>query len=61
MVSIENLIYQFPDPPQRIAGRNPLLNRYEREQGAAAHTVASHLGWATEAITQRWSGFSANS
>jgi hypothetical protein len=23
--------------------------------------VASHLGWATEAITQRWSGFSANS
>jgi hypothetical protein len=41
--AIEGLIRQFPDPPQRMAGRDPLLDRYVVEQGANALPVASHL------------------
>jgi hypothetical protein len=40
---IKSLIRQFPDPPQRMTGRDPLLDRHVGEQGAAALPVTSHL------------------
>ncbi len=58
--SIKGLIRQFSDPPQRMAGRDPLLDRYVGEQGAAALPVTSHLGWAIGPFSRR-PGFSANS
>jgi len=59
--SIEGLIRQLANPPQRMAGRDPLLNRDVGEQGAAALPVTSHLRWAVGPFSQRWLGFSANS
>ena len=41
---IKGLIRQPPDPPQRMTGRDPLLDRNVGEQGAAALPVTSHLG-----------------
>ena len=41
--SIEGLIRQLPDPPQRMVGRDPLLDRDVGEQGAAALLSTSHL------------------
>ena len=43
---IKGLIRQPPDPPQRVTGRDPLLDRHVGEQGAAALPVdlASGLG-----------------
>ena len=58
--TIEGLICQFPDPPQRMAGRDPLLNRHVGEQGAAALLLTSHLNWATTPFS-RGTGFSATS
>lgn len=43
---IESLIGQLADPPQRMTGRDPLLDRHVGEQGAAALLMTSHLGWA---------------
>ena len=57
---IEGLIRQLPDPPQRMAGRDPLLDRHVGEQGAAALPVTSHLDWALSPFSRR-PGFSANS
>ena len=50
---IEGLIRQLPDPPQRVAGRNPLLDRHVGEQRAAALPVNSHLDWAVEPFSHR--------
>lgn len=36
---IKGLIRQFPDPPQRMTGRDSLLDQHVVEQGAAALTV----------------------
>jgi hypothetical protein len=58
--AIEGLIRQLLDPPQRMAGRNPLLNRHLGEQGAAAIQVTLHLVWAVRPCSRR-QGFSANS
>jgi hypothetical protein len=41
---IKGLIRQFPDPPQRMAGRDPLLDRHFEEQRAAALLLTSYLG-----------------
>jgi hypothetical protein len=57
---IEGLIRQFPEPPQWMAGRDPLLLRHVGEQGAAALPVTSHLGWAVGPFS-RVIDFSANS
>jgi hypothetical protein len=57
---IEGLIRQFPDPPQRMTGRDPLLDRHVGEQGATALPVTSHLRWAVGPFSRR-PGFSANS
>jgi hypothetical protein len=50
--SIESLIRQLPDPPQRMAGRDPLLDRHLREQGATVLPVTSHLDWAIAPVSQ---------
>jgi len=42
--SIEGLIRQSADPPQRMTGWNPLLNRHVGEQGAATLSVRSISG-----------------
>jgi hypothetical protein len=44
--AIDGLIRQFLDPTQRMAGRDPLLDRDVGEQGAAALPATSHLRWA---------------
>ena len=54
------LIRQFPDTPQRMTGRDPLLDRHVGKQGAAALPVTSHLGLAADLFSRR-TGFSANS
>jgi len=43
---IERLIRQLTDPPQRMAGRNPLLNRDVRRTGSrcAPADLASQMG-----------------
>jgi hypothetical protein len=41
---IKGLIRQLADPPQRMAGRDPLLDREEGEQGTAALLLTSHHG-----------------
>ncbi|MCP9892162.1 hypothetical protein KBY57_14040, partial [Cyanobium sp. Aljojuca 7D2] len=51
---------QFPDPPQWMTGRDPLLDRHVGEQRAAALPVTSHLRWAVGPLS-RGLGFSANS
>ena len=43
---IKGLIRQFPDPPHRMTGRDPLLDRHVGEQGDAALQLTSRLGWA---------------
>jgi hypothetical protein len=40
---IKCLIRQFPDPPQRIAGRNPLLNQDVGKQETVTILSNSHL------------------
>jgi hypothetical protein len=57
---IEGLIRQFSDPPERVAGRDPFLDRHVGEQGAAALLLTTHLGWATTPFS-RGPSFSANS
>ncbi len=58
---VESLIGQFPDPPQRMAGWDPLLDRDVGEQEAAALPLTSHLSWAVDPFSQRQRAFSANS
>ena len=53
MKPIEDLIRQSPDPPQRMAGRDPLLHRHKGKQGAAAFRAISPLSWAVAPIVQR--------
>ena len=43
--SIEGLIREFSDPPKRMIGRDPLLDRDVGEQGPAALLLTSHLNW----------------
>jgi hypothetical protein len=57
---IKGLIGQLPDPPERVAGRNPLLDGHVGEQGAVALLLTSHVDWAATPFT-RGPGFSANS
>jgi hypothetical protein len=59
--AIKGLIGQFPDPPERMTVRDPILNRHVGEQGAAALPLTSHLSWAVDPFSQRWLGFSVNS
>ena len=59
--AIEGLIRQLADPPQRMAGRDPLLDRHVGEQGAAALLLTAHLDWAVGPFSQRRRGFSADS
>ena len=51
---------RLANPPQRMVGRNPLLDRHLEEQGAVVLLLASHLDWAV-ALFSRTDGFSANS
>jgi hypothetical protein len=44
-----------------MAGRDPLLDRNVREQGAAALLLASHQTWGSWPIFAEMDGFSANS
>ena len=53
---IKGLIRQFPDQPQPIIGREPLLDRHVGEKKDAALPVTSHLGWAVAPFSRR-SGF----
>jgi len=50
---IKGRIRQFSDPPQRITGRDSLLDRHVGEQGAAALQLTSHLGWAVALFSRR--------
>lgn len=58
---MEGLIRQFPDLPQRMAGRNPLLNRNVGDQGAAGLSVTLHFRWAVFQLLWRSPVFSAKS
>ena len=55
--SIQGLICQCPDPPQRMGGRDSLLDRDVGEQGAAALLLTSHLSRAVGPLSQGWTGF----
>jgi len=58
---IEGMIRKLADPPpQRMAGRDPLLDRHVGKQGAAALPVTSDLGRVVSPFSRR-PGFSANS
>jgi hypothetical protein len=39
---IEGLIGKLADPPERMAGRNPILDQDGREQRAGALLLTSH-------------------
>jgi len=60
MVTIKRLIRQLPDPPQRMGGWDPLLNRDVRTGSHCAPAdLASQLGSCP--ICAEMTGFSANS
>lgn len=40
---IDGLIRQSPDPPQRIGGRDPLLDRHLGEKETAALSMTKYL------------------
>lgn len=50
--AIKGMIRQFPDPPQRMTGRDPILDQHVGEQRAAALPLTSHLSWAVAPFSQ---------
>jgi predicted transposase YbfD/YdcC len=48
-------------PPQRMTGRDPLLDRDVGEQRARSLLLTSHQGVGCAPFSQSWRGFSANS
>lgn len=54
---IQSLIRQLANPPERMAGRDPLLDRDVGEQGAAALLLASHQRMGSCSILAETPGF----
>jgi hypothetical protein len=54
---IEGLIRQLANPPQRMTGRDPLLDLDVGEQGAAALLLTAHQNWGGCPIFAEAGGF----
>ena len=57
----QNLDRQLANPPERMPGRDPLLDRHAVEQGGTALLLASSQRMGNCPFWQRWPGFSDNS